>query len=430
MSRIEMATHKAIGREPIQVHLDALELGVRSRVGTLWRPSGRTDAPASFEYDANWCRSSNAFMLDPRLELYEGEQHPAGSAATFGVFTDSAPDRWGRLLMERREAMTARREDRPMRRLQDIDFLLGVHDTTRMGAIRLRSADDGPYLDNSSLGAPPVTELGELARASRAVEDVETEDLPEYERWLSMLIAPGSSLGGARPKANFMDSDGSLWLAKFPAKDDRMDVGSWELLARNLAERVGICMPPARGLKLTDRHLTYCAQRFDRVGTGADSSRRMFSSAMTLLEFSDGEEGASYLDLAQFINDQGAQGHVESDLAQLFRRVIFNVRIGNRDDHLRNHGFIRTTTGWRLAPAYDINPNPHKATHTLSLDGHTAEPDLDAALACAELYRVSDKGARAMVREIDDTLKEWRAEATRAGLPRSEIMMMERVIQA
>lgn len=189
-------------------------------------------------------------------------------------------------------------------------------------------------------------------------------------------------------------------------------------------------MPQAYGLRLTDRYLTYCAKRFDRVGMGTATTRRMFSSAMTLLEFSDGEEGASYLDLAQFINDRGAQGHIESDLAQLFRRVIFNIRIGNRDDHLRNHGFIRTATGWRLSPAYDINPNPHKATHTLSIDGYTTEAEVDAALACAELYRVGEHAARTIMKEVDDALKDWRREADQMGLPRSEIMRMESVIQA
>jgi serine/threonine-protein kinase HipA len=424
-----MATGKRTGRDAIQVHLEALELGAQARVGTLWRHDVRTGVPAAFEYDAAWLKSAHAFMLDPRLALYGGEQHPAHPAPAFGVFMDSAPDRWGRVLMERREALAARREDRKPRRLQEVDFLLGVHDLTRMGALRLRATDDGPFLDNSALGAPPVTDLAELARASRAIEDVGAEDLPAYERWLSMLIAPGSSLGGARPKANFVDADGSLWLAKFPAKDDRQDVGAWELVARKLAHRAGIWMPAARGLKLTDRHLTYCAQRFDRDGQGPAASRRMFSSAMTLLEYTDGETGASYLDLAQFISDQGAQGHVDADLEQLLRRVLFNIRIGNRDDHLRNHGFIRTPTGWRLAPAYDINPNPHKESHAISVDGQTPEPNIDAALTCAELYRVSKVRAKAVLREIDRALRDWRLEATAQGLGRSEIAMMERVIQ-
>ncbi len=419
-----MAIRKQAARESYQVHLEVRELGVQALVGTLWRHESRTDVPAAFEYDPAWLKSGRAFMLDPRLELYRGEQHPAHPAQAFGVFMDSAPDRWGRVLMERREAMAAQREARRPRRLQEIDFLLGVHDLTRMGALRLRAGDDGPFLDNSALAAPPVTDLNELACASRAIEDTDTEKLPEYEKWLAMLIAPGTSLGGARPKASFIQDDGALWIAKFPAKDDRHDVGAWELVTRNLAHRAGIWVPEAQGLKLTDRHLTYCSKRFDRQGT----SRRMFSSAMTLLEFTDGEDGASYLDLAEFLSDAGAQGHIDSDLEQLFRRVVFNIRIGNRDDHLRNHGFIREATGWRLAAAYDLNPNPHKEFHSLTIDGRSPEPEIQAALACAELYRITEGRAKEVLAEVDAAIKDWRIEAVRQGLGRTEISMMERVI--
>lgn len=411
-------------RASYQVHLDAQELGGLVRVGTLWCHEARADVPASFEYDAAWLRSGMAFMLDPRLDLFRGEQHPANQAPAFGVFMDSAPDRWGRVLMERREVIAARREGRKPRRMQELDFLLGVLDLTRTGALRLRAADGGPFLDQSALGAPPVTDLAELARASRAFEDADAEDLPDSERWLAMLIAPGSSLGGARPKANFTEADGSLWMAKFPARDDRYDVGAWEWVVHNLARQAGVEMAPARGLRLTDRHLTYCAKRFDRRGP----SRRMFSSAMTLLERADGEDGASYLDLAEFLSDQGAQGCIEADLEQLFRRVLFNIRIGNRDDHLRNHGFIRTPTGWRLAPAYDVNPSPHKAAHAITIDGQTDEPDVDAAVACAELYRVNARRARDLLAEVDAAISGWRDTAAACGLGRTEVAMMERVI--
>lgn len=420
-----MATNRQAVREPYQVHLDARELGVQARVGTLWRHESKADVPAAFEYDRAWLKGGKAFMLDPRLELYGGPQHPAHTAPAFGIFMDSAPDRWGRFLMERREVMAAQREDRKPRRLQEIDFLLGVHDLTRMGALRLRAQDDTAFLDNSPLSAPPITSLGELARASRAIENVDAESLPEYARWLAMLIAPGTSLGGARPKASFTESDGTLWIAKFPAMEDRYDVGAWELVARNLAHRAGIWMPEAQGRKLTERHLTYCAKRFDRDG----DSRRMFASAMTLLEFSDGEDGASYLDLAQFLSDHGAQGHIETDLEQLFRRVLFNVRIGNRDDHLRNHGFIRAITGWRLAPAYDINPNPHKDAHSIRIDSETLEPDIHAVLASAELYRLADARATAILTEVDVAIRDWRGEATANGLGRAEIATMARVIE-
>jgi serine/threonine-protein kinase HipA len=420
---------QASNRRAYQVFLDAKELGGTCLVGTLWRHTNRGDAPLSFEYDSRWLNHANAFVLDPRLVLYRGEQHPAHPAQAFGVFMDSSPDRWGRVLMERREAMNARRDSRPVRRLQEIDFLLGVHDLTRMGAIRLRESDDAPFLDNSLLGVPPVTDLPALARASRALEQDNAEEQPEYEQWLSLLMAPGTSLGGARPKANFAQADGSLWIAKFPSPMDRYDVGAWELLVQRLAQQAGIWVPPAQGLRLTERHTTYCSQRFDRQGpTGTE--RRMFSSAMTLLEATDGVTQASYLDLAQFISDAGAQGAIDQDLEQLFRRVLFNICIGNRDDHLRNHGFIRETTGWRLAPAFDVNPNPHRDHHTLTIDGNSSHPDLEAAMATADLYRLNKSKAKALRAEIEHAVRSWQKIAQSLGLPRSEIARMAQVIQA
>lgn len=412
-------------RAAYEVHLDAAELGVQQRVGTMYRHALRTDLPASFEYSEEWLKSDRVFMLDPRLELWAGEQHPARHARAFGIFTDSAPDRWGRLLMERREAAAAKREGRRIRHLQDVDFLLGVHDSTRLGALRLRSVDGGPFLDDHDQAAPPVTSLRELAYISRRVEEPGIDRLPEYEKWLAMLIAPGTSLGGARPKANFTADDGRLWIAKFPSHEDRYDVGAWEFLAHRLAQKAGIWVPDSRLERLSDRYGTFCVSRFDRMA----GSRRMFASAMTLLESVDGAEGASYLDLAEFISDHGAQNQIGPDLEQLFRRVIFNVLIGNRDDHLRNHGFIRERTGWRLAPAFDMNPNPSKAEHALTIDGTTAAPDLDAALETADLYRLGPSPADRVVAQIREVVGAWRAEAESLTIPRPEVVRMESVFQ-
>jgi serine/threonine-protein kinase HipA len=411
-------------REAYEVHLDAAELMPPVRVGTLYRASHRSALPASFEYDPTWLKQ-NAFMLDPRLELWRGEQHPPNGQA-FGIFLDSAPDRWGRVLMERREASQARRAQRKPRALQELDFLLGVQDAARMGALRLRSVQGGPFLDSSDSSAPPVTSLRELAHISRRMEEPGIEEMPEYERWLAMLIAPGSSLGGARPKANFTDADGSLWIAKFPAQADRVDVGGWEYLAHQLAKQAGIEVPNAQLHTLTERHRTFCVQRFDRHT--ALGTRRMFASAMTLLEYRDGEPGASYLELAEFIASHGAKGHVDQDLAQLFRRVVFNVLIGNRDDHLRNHGFIRHPAGWRLAPAYDVNPNPHKAEHSLTLDGQIGLPDLDLVLDTAGFYRLKPIQAQTIVADVRQAISSWPAQAKQLGLPRSEIDLMSTVI--
>lgn len=407
-----------------EVHLDAPELGVRQRVGVLYRHVLRTDIPASFEYDKDWLKHDQAFALDPRLELWRGEQHPPADIPAFGVFMDSAPDRWGRVLMERREAAAAARDVRKMRTFHEMDFLLGVYDHTRMGGLRF-CEPGGPFLDNSDNAAPPVTDLKELAYISQRIEEPGVEKLPEYERWLALLIAPGTSLGGARPKANFTD-DQKLWIAKFPAKDDRYDVGGWEYLMHVLARKAGIVAPEARLEHLSDRYGTFCSARFDRIADG----RRMYASAMTLLERQDGEAGASYLDLAEFISDHGAKGHIDEDLAQLFRRVLFNILVGNRDDHLRNHGFIREPSGWRLSPAFDINPNTAKQTHALAIDSKNTEPDIRVAMDQAGLYRLDQKAAQSMLDEVRNAIADWRTEARKLQLPAVEVQRMESVIQA
>jgi serine/threonine-protein kinase HipA len=410
-------------RQVVEVHLDAPELLPAQRVGTLYRHEVRTDAPVPFEYDPRWLKHAQAFMLDPRLDLWKGEQHPPGAATAFGILMDSAPDRWGRVLMERREALAAEREGRPIRRLKDMDFLMGVHDLTRMGALRFKSpGPQQPFLDNSPNAAPPVTDLKTIAAISRRIEEPGIEKLPEYEQWLAMLIAPGTSLGGARPKANFRQPNGDLWLAKFPARDDRYDVGGWEYVVHQLAHRAGITAPVARLERLTDQYSTYCVSRFDRRG----ADRRMYASAMTMLEHQDGDTGASYVELAQFISDNGAQGHIDADLEELFRRVVFNVMVGNRDDHLRNHGFIRESSGWRLAPAFDVNPNLAKTEHSLTLDGASATPSLKLVLQTAEWYRCEDSAHR-IIDDVHAAVCTWAQEAERTGLPSLEIRRMEAV---
>ena len=421
-------TRSEVARPAFEVFLDAAELGPLQKVGVLYRQAERTDLPSSFEYDRGWLESEHAFLLDPRLSLWVGEQYPADRAPAFGVFMDSAPDRWGRVLMDRREANLARCEQRRPRVLQELDFLLGVQDVTRMGGLRFRDAGRGAYLDDSERAIPPVTSLRELAAISRRIEEPGVEELPEYPRWLAMLITPGSSLGGARPKANFTETDGQLWIAKFPAHGDRYDVGAWEHLVHRLAERAGVRVPASRSEALTDRYHTFCVRRFDR--TEGMASRRMFSSAMTLLEHQDGDDGGSYLDLCEFLANHGAEHVIDVDLAQLFRRVVFNVLVGNRDDHLRNHGFLREPTGWRLAPAYDMNPNPHKADHALLLDDSVAAPDVDVVVATAELYRLDRQATSRIVDEVSTVVATWKDLARGSGLPRSEIELMETVFQA
>jgi serine/threonine-protein kinase HipA len=249
------------------------------------------------------------------------------------------------------------------------------------------------------------------------------DDLDQLRRWLAVLVAPGASLGGARPKANFCDKSGSLWIAKFPAADDDRDIGAWEAVTWWMARKAGIDMSLAKAERLSQGgHHTFCVQRFDRSSVAVDGpkKRRFYASAMTLLS-KDTSEGTSYLEMAEFIARRGDPNHIEEDLDQLFRRVVFNVVVGNRDDHLRNHGFILSKRGWRLSPAFDVNPSIDKATHVLNIDDVDNRPSLETALATAAFYRLTPKRASNIVDEVLSVVSEWRSVARRAKIPAADI---------
>ncbi|QHE84968.1 type II toxin-antitoxin system HipA family toxin [Hydrogenophaga sp. BPS33] len=426
-----MATKNARTSRPLlEVHLDAPELGAAAHIGKLYPAAERLDLAPSFAYTQAWLDRPGATSIDPRLALVAGEQHsPDGRG--FGIFSDCAPDRWGRVLMERREANAALQEKRPMARMNELFYLLGVHDLTRAGALRFRRGPGAPFLDNSHLPAPPATDLRAMAEVARQLDGPRPEAMPEYEQWLAMLIASGTSLGGARPKASFTMPDGTLWLAKFPGHYDTYDWGSWEYLTYLLAIDAGINMPPADRERLSDRYHTYRVSRFDRlaVAPGGGQGRRMVASAMTLLERHDGQTGGSYLDIVEAIENLGGSGLTE-DLEQLFRRAVFNLLVGNRDDHLRNHGFLLTPSGWRLAPAFDINPNPAKSEHALTWDGRSAAPHMPTLLATAPYYRLSADAAQAIVEQITTVVSTWRERATQLDLSRVEVQVMARVFAA
>jgi serine/threonine-protein kinase HipA len=267
---------------------------------------------------------------------------------------------------------------------------------------------------------PTVTTLPELEAISLALEKEGAEELPTYQRWLATLIAPGTSLGGSRPKANYRGTDSSIWIAKFPSNADRRDIGAWEKVLHDLAAQCGIVVPEHALKRFNSSYHTFCSRRFDRNSEG----RRFFVSAMTLLERGDGE-GGSYLELADFIERHGAKGAVQSDLQQLFRRVLFNVLVGNTDDHLRNHGFIRERSGWRLAPAYDLNPNPARRTHALRLDDASDVPDVETVLSTAELYRLTRKAARRVLDDIHAVTREWKKRAKAARITAAETAAVE-----
>lgn len=242
------------------------------------------------------------------------------------------------------------------------------------------------------------------------------DNLGALRKWLAVLVAPGASLGGARPKASFTEADGSLWIGKFPARDDDRDVGAWEYVVHQLAQKAGIDIPPARLIKLNNDFHTFCVQRFDRV----NGARRFYASAMTLLRKTQ-SEGTSYLELAQFIRAQGDAGHADADLEQLFRRVAFNVAVGNRDDHLRNHGFMLGKTGWRLAPAFDVNPNIDKAEHVLNIDDVDNRPSLETVLSTAAFYGLDDVQARQIMNEVATVVDDWQDTARRMRISGADI---------
>jgi len=423
-----MATKNARANRPVlEVHLDATELSPAMHIGNLFPAAERVDLAPSFEYTQAWLEAPRAVPIDPQLPLYAGEQHSADGRG-FGVFSDCAPDRWGRVLMERREANAAAKEKRPMVKTNELFYMLGVNDFTRAGALRFRRGPQEPFLDNSPMPAPPATDLPELAEVARKLDGPRPEVMPEYEKWLAMLISPGSSLGGARPKATFAMQDGTLWLAKFPGHNDQYDWGSWEYLAYLLAHDAGIVMPKANRVLLSDRYYTYCVSRFDRQAgiPGGDHGRRMYASAMTLLERGDGQEGGSYLHILEAIEAYGGAGLTE-DMHQLFRRAVFNLLVGNRDDHLRNHGFFLTPTGWRLSPAFDINPNPAKSDHSLTWDGKSAAPTLQTLVATAGYYRLNAAAAQAIVDEVTKVVATWKDRAAKLELSSVEVKMMSSV---
>ena len=399
---------------------DALEVWIDSnlmpqcQVGTLYNHRG----VVRFEYDKGWLQSGTAFALDPKLTLDEAPFFPGAGSTNFGVFLDSSPDRWGKKLMQRREALQARDAKREPRDLQAWDFLIGVQDQTRQGALRFRIKGTETFLGAEKNAAPPVTSLRELESVAKALSNDKIDSLDDLRKWLAVLVAPGASLGGARPKANFMESDKSLWIAKFPAADDTMNTGLWEHVIHTLAQRALIDVPKVRLARFNSKHHTLCSKRFDRDVQG----RRIFyASAFTMLRKVENSEGASYLDIAQFIQTQGDPATIKSDLKQMFRRVAFNVAVANRDDHLRNHGFVLHATGWRLAPAFDVNPSP-KQEHVLSIDDIDKRSDLSVVRSTAFMYGVGDTEADAIIDHVVGVVDGWEAEAEKQGLSPGEIL--------
>ena len=402
----------------IQVDADWLPSGIPVAIGSLLIDFVRGKETYAFSYDPSWLNTDHARNLDPDLQLFVGRQYPSAKKQRgFGIFLDSAPDRWGRVLMQRREAHLARISNRQPKRLLESDFVIGVHDEQRLGGIRMRLPDGVDYLSHdASMAAPPWASLRELQLSDKKTSDI-----------LRLLIAPGSSIGGARPKAGIVDEIDNLWIAKFPARDDEDDVGAWEQVATELARRAGVRVSNSRIESFGPRsHRTFLTQRFDRHVSDGKRRRNHFASAMTLLGYSDGDgasTGASYLDLAQWITQN--QLSIEEDLEQLWRRIVFSIMIHNTDDHLRNHGFLMTDKGWRLSPAFDLNPEPNGTGLALNISELDNSLDLDLARQVAPYFRLGKSTVDTIIEQVTEAVSHWRAIATQYAISRAEQNRMQ-----
>jgi serine/threonine-protein kinase HipA len=417
---------KQLHQRAILVYADWIGFEQPTHMGTLYATHARGKEIFSFEYDEAWLKTS-AQHLDPDLQLYSGRHYLSDGKSNFGIFLDSSPDRWGRVLMDRREAVLARTENRKAQTLLETDYLLGVYDGHRTGALRFKVNENGNFLnDNGEMASPPWTSIRELEEASLRLEEDDGDDTQKM-KWLNMLMAPGSSLGGARPKASVVDSKGHLWIAKFPSRNDTNDIGAWEKVVHELAGKAGLTMAEAMTGTYYSSHHTFLTKRFDRTAKG---ERIHFASAMTLLGYTDGTdhtEGASYLELVEFIMKYGA--HVNEDLEELWRRIVFSICVSNTDDHLRNHGFLLTDTGWILSPAYDINPVATGTGLSLNISENDNALNLDLAKEVAIYFRVSTKRADEIIDQVKKSVSGWGKVAAKIGISKSARDVMEKAFR-
>lgn len=399
----------------ITVFADFDFLATPQEIGTLGYERVRGKDHFVFEYSREWLKKHGGIMLSGDLMNVPSLQHPRGADSVFGFVKDSFPDRWGRLLLDRRERLKAQAESRPVRMLTNFDYLTGIEDFTRMGGIRYRDEDSDSYMnDSAKFLVPPIESLRALCDACHEIESAEERnELPE-QRWIDQLIDPGTSLGGARPKANVIDADGKLYVAKFPSKKDLENTELIEHFSHRLAAAAGINVANTHTIKISkDRHLLL-SERFDRT---ADGRRKHFASAMSLLGFDDGagsSTGNGYLDIVDFIL-QGCVD-VQQNLRELYRRVAFNVMFGNTDDHFRNHGFLLTPKGWTLSPAYDINPGT-KLYQCLLIDQYTEQSDANTLLHASGSYMFEQQEASEIIDQVRTAIKDWRTTATELQVP-------------
>lgn len=411
----------AEGKYNIYVYADWIGLNGPVQIGVLSAHFAKAKKAFSFEYNREWLEKGLFQSLDPDITFYSGPQYPTDKE-NFGIFLDSMPDTWGKTLMKRREAQNARARNEKAKTLYEIDYLLGVYDESRMGALRFKTEMDGPFLDNDDQNpTPPWSSLGDLQEAVKQLESDTQND--EVRQWIAVLIAPGSSLGGARPKANILGRDKSFWIAKFPSKTDTVDKAAWEFLAYRLAISCGIEMAESKIERIAGPYHTFLTKRFDRENGG----RIHFASAMTMTGNNEETLKAttpSYLDIVDVIENCGT--NVKANLHQLWRRIVFNIAISNTDDHLRNHGFILNEKGWKLSPAYDLNPSIEKDGLALNIDMDDNALDYNLAKSVGDFFRLSETEMDQVIDEVISVVKDWKSVAKQIGISNKEQQLMER----
>ncbi len=395
-------------------------------IGELGYESLRGSDSYCFAFSDEWLKRHGDLFLGDDLNNYPGQQYTQPDKDIFSCFSDALPDRWGRTLLLRREQITALEEKRPVRRLSSFDYLVGIDDFSRMGAFRFKESKDGEYINvRKPLEIPPLTDIGELIAACEEVEKGEEKNVLPDKKWVAQLVQPGSSLGGARPKASVLDADKTLCVAKFPSRKDDCDAGLWEHFSHLLAAKAGINAARTSVLATGGKYHTLLSRRFDRTQEG---KRVHFASAMALLGLNDGDNAATgngYLDIVNFIIQNCT--NVYDNLRELYRRVAFNICIGNSDDHFRNHGFLLTAKGWTLSPAYDMNPTLNEY-QSLLISSTSNKADLNILLDACEDYMISRDTAEKVVSEVIDVVRNWRKLAVRLGVSKREMELFAGVL--
>lgn len=392
-------------------------------VGELCYEKLRGSDSYAFQYDEHWLKGHAEVKLSEDINNYPGMQYTQPGQDVFGCFSDALPDRWGRTLLKRREQIQASEEKRAVRSLSSFDYLMGIDDFSRMGGFRFKKELDGEFINvSASLKIPPLTELRDLLHASREIEKSEEDNVLPEKKWIAQLIQPGSSLGGARPKASVLDEKGNLCIAKFPSRKDDYDAGLWEHFSHLLAQKAGIEVAQTKVLGGLGKYHTFLSRRFDRK----DEAKRVhFASSMSLLGLKDGDNaqgGYGYLDMVDFI----LQGccDVEQNLQELYRRVAFNMCIGNSDDHFRNHGFLLTQKGWTLSPAYDMNPTLNEY-QSLLVNESSNKADISVLLDSCESYLIKKEIAANIIQEVQTAVSGWESLAVQLQIPVREMTLFK-----